>query len=286
MPTAGLAWLRMGALVAVDIDVCADRFRSLGFTIKDAEGAALALVSAITALAADALGPTDFTRVGLPPKMMLFYGAADAIPTMAGGPIEIFCTPGSKQVVIYGFHPEAVDEYCWVGPHQPLTHRVDALHPVTAKQVVEFRSRALELCESAGLHPQHRIPSANGNGARVSSNVVGDYQSEVLSLIGRNRRRDPREIAAEYFRQSVDGEKHYRLVAICGALILHHFTDEQIIAALAPVYGAIVHDDPSLSRLKVCPRRVRAGMRARGTNVVTLTELDEWLGPNWSIRHA
>ena len=110
--------------------------------------------------------------------------------------------------------------------------------------------------------------------------------SEVLSLIGKAWRQDPREIAAEYFRQSVDGEKHYRMVAVCGALILRRFTDDEIIAALAPVYRDIVHDDPSMSRLHVCPRRVRAGMRARGTNVTTLAQLDEWLGPKWSVRNA
>ena len=110
--------------------------------------------------------------------------------------------------------------------------------------------------------------------------------SEVLSLIGKAWRQDPREIAAEYFRQSIDGEKHYRMVAVCGALILRRFTDDEIITALEPVYRAIVHDDPSMSRLRVCPPRMRAGMRARGTNVTTLAQLDEWLGPKWSIRNA
>ena len=164
-----------------------------------------------------------------------------------------------------------------------MTHSIDALHPVTAKQVIDFRARALELCDSAGLKPQQRAPSVNGSSARVSSGIVGDYMSEVLSLIGKAWRQDPREIAADYFRQSVDGEKHYRMVAVCGALILRRFTDDEIIAALAPVYRDIVSDDPSMSRLRICPRRVRAGMRARGTNVVTLAQLDEWLGPNWSI---
>ncbi len=65
-------------------------------------------------------------------------------------------------------------------------------------------------------------------------------------------------------------------------MILRRFTDDQIIAALAPVYRAIVHDDPSMSRLRVCPPR----MRARGSNVVTLAQLDKWLGPNWPIRRG
>jgi hypothetical protein len=213
---------------------------------------------------------------------MLLYAAADAVPTMAGGPVELFSAPRSKQVVLGGFHPEAVDEYRWVGRCSPVTHPFGVLHPITAKEAIDFRERALELCEQAGLAPQQRAPSVG----RAGSGIVGDYMSEVLSLIGKAWRQDPREIAAEYFRQSVDGEKHYRMAAVCGALILRRFSDSEIIAALAPVYRAIVHDDPSMSRLRVCPPRMRAGMRSRGPNVATLQQLDEWLGPSWSIRNA
>ena len=88
------------------------------------------------------LGPTDFVRVGLPPKAMLLYAAADAVPTMAGGPVEFFCTPGSKQVVLGGFHPEAVDEYRWVGRCSPITHRFDDLPQVASQQVIDFRARS------------------------------------------------------------------------------------------------------------------------------------------------
>jgi Bifunctional DNA primase/polymerase, N-terminal len=281
----GIGCVMNGRFVAVDIDVCDDRFREFGFTVKDAAREALALVSKIKALAVEALGLTDFARVGLPPKVMLFYAAGDAVPTMAGAAVEIFSAPGSKQVVIYGFHSEAVDEYQWVGSRQPLTHSIDTLSPITAKQAIDFRTEALVLCDQAGLKPQQRNPSGNTSG-RVSSGVVGDYMSEVLSLIGKAWRQDPREIAVEYFRQSVDGEKHYRMVAVCGALILRRFGDDDIITALTPVYRAIVHDDPSMSRLRVCPPRIRAGMRARGTNVTTLQQLDEWFGPNWSIRNG
>jgi hypothetical protein len=272
-----------GRVVAFDVDVHPDRFRKLGFTIKDAEREAPALVAKIKSFAADALGPLDFARVGNPPKVMLLYSAADDVPTMAGGSVEVFCTAGSKQVVIGGFHPEAVDEYRWVAPRNPVTHHFDELHPVTAKQAIDFRTEALALCGQAGLTQQPRTTAGNGSG-RVSSGIVGDYMSEVLSLIGKAWRQDPREIAADYFRQSVPGDRHYRMVACVGALILRRFTDDEIIAALAPVYRAIVDDDPSISKLHICPRRVRAGMRSRGTNIITLAELDAWLGPNWVLQ--
>ena len=281
----GIGLVMDGRFVAVDIDVCEDRFRALGFTAKDAARSAPALVDKIKILAIEALGPIDFARVGLPPKVMLLYGAADAVPTMAGGPVEVFSAAGSKQVVIGGFHPEAVDEYRWVGSLNPVTHSFDTLHPVAAKQVVDFRTEAIALCDREGLKPQLRATIGHNSG-RVSSGIVGDYMTEILSLIGKAWRDDPRDIAAAYFRQSLEGEKHYRMVAVCGALILRRFTDDQIVAALTPVYRERVKDDPNMLRLRACPVRVRAGMRSRGTNVVTLAQLDDWLGPNWSVRNA
>ena len=142
----------------------------------------------------------------------------------------------------------------WFSAYQPLTHSIDMLAAVTSEQVVEFRAEALALCDQAGLRAQPRIQTANGDGARVDGGIVGDCMSEVLSRIGKAWRDDPRDVAAAYFRQSFEGEKHYRMVAVCGALILRRFTDEQIVAALAPVYGEIVRDDPSMSRLNVCPQ--------------------------------
>jgi hypothetical protein len=285
-PDCGIGYVMDGNVAAFDADISIDRFLKLGFTIKDAERAARDLAAEIKVLAVKTLGPADFVRVGLAPKFMLFYAAIDTIPTMAGSAVEVFCGPATKQVLLYGFHAEAVDKYRWVGARQPLTHSIDDLPAVASEQAVEFRAEALALCDQAGLRAQPRIQTANGGGARVSSGIVGDYMTEVLTLIGKNWHQDPGEVAVDYFRQSVDGERHYRVVAICGPLILRHFTDDEIIAALAPAYAAIVHDNPSLSRLKVCPARLRRGMRALGTNVATLAELDAWLGAEWSICHA
>jgi hypothetical protein len=281
-PDCGVGLVADGRFVAIDIDVCDERFRNVGFKVRDSERAAQDLVSKLKTLALTAFGSIDWARVGLDPKTLLLYAAVDAVSTTAGGPVEVFSTPASKQVVIGGFHPVAVDEYKWVGRCNPVMHRLRDLHPVSALQVTQYRVEALQLCESSGLKFQSptTVGDRTGN-CRVSSGIVGDYMSEVLSQIGKAWRQDPREIGAEYFRQSIDGEKHYRMVAVCGALILRRFTDDEIIAALEPVYRAIVHDDPSMSRLRICPRRVRAGMRVRGTNVVTLAELDAWLGPGW-----
>ena len=134
-------------------------------------------------------------------------------------------------------------------------------------RLLTIELEALQLCESSGLKLQSPTTGTVGDragSAHVSSGIVGDYQREVLSLIGKAWDRDPLEVAAEYFRQSIPGERHYRMVACVGALILRHYDDAQIINALAPVYRDIVPDDASMARLRVCPGRVRRGMRARG----------------------
>jgi hypothetical protein len=70
------------------------------------------------------------------------------------------------------------------------------------------------------------------------------------------------------------------------ALILRRYSDDDIIAALAPVYRAIVHDDPSFvaaPHLPAAHARRHAGSR---DECPTLAQLDAWLGPNWSIRNG
>ena len=150
-PDCGIGYVVDGNVVAFDADISIDRFRKLGFTIKDAERTARSLSADLKVLAVRMLGPIDFVRVGLAPKFMLFYAAVDTISTMAGSAVEVFCGPATKQFVLYGFHAEAVDEYRWVGPYQPLTHSIDTASRRHAEQAVEFRAEALVLCEQAGL---------------------------------------------------------------------------------------------------------------------------------------
>jgi Bifunctional DNA primase/polymerase, N-terminal len=66
-PECGIGYVADGNVVAFDADISIDRFRKIGFTIKDAERAARSLSADLKALAVRMLGPIDFVRVGLAP---------------------------------------------------------------------------------------------------------------------------------------------------------------------------------------------------------------------------
>jgi hypothetical protein len=272
-----------GRWVAIDSDVSIEKFRVAGHSARDAERLTPQLARRVEKLAETPLGSTGFMREGLPPKRLLFYGPEGEVPTQAGGVVEIFSTPSSKQVVLYGFHPEKVDEYEWIGAYQPLLHHFDLLPRVTAAQTTAFRAEALHLCERGGLSPTRRDPASTRSDVVSSSGIVGDLMSDVLRRMGRSPNVDRHKIAADYFAQIVEGEKHYHVTAVVGALILSRFVDEQIFAALAPSYREIFYNDPSCVKLRAFARRTRAGMAARGADVVPLNELDRIFGPEWSL---
>jgi hypothetical protein len=259
-PLCNISMVMSGRVVAVDIDVLDED-----------------LVKELVALAIKWLGPVDFCRVGQPPKVMIFYRALDAIPTFAGAVIEIFCTAGSKQVLLFGRHPETGGEYEWTGLCSPLSHRFEQLSGVRASEVIAFREQALEIVAGSGyIRPR---PSASGSSFGPSYSVagIGDMMSEILREIG-VANADPLTVAASYFERAPDGAKHYAMVAAVSALVLRGYSDRQIIEALIDSYRRRVHDDPGLRNLLVCPERVRRGMLRRGAvlpdSPVPRTELD------------
>jgi hypothetical protein len=109
-PLCNISMVMSGCVVAVDIDVLDED-----------------LVKEIIDLAVKMLGPVDFRRVGQGPKVSVFYRALDQVPTFAATVVEIFCTPGSKQVLLFGKHPETGGEYEWTGLCSPLSHRLEQL---------------------------------------------------------------------------------------------------------------------------------------------------------------
>jgi hypothetical protein len=284
-PDCGIGLVCCGLWVGLDIDISAEKCRSAGHNLRDAERLAPQLVREVREIAFRVARPTGFRRQGLPPKEALYYGAVDEVPTMAGAAVEVFCTVSSKQMVADGFHPEAITEYQWLGTHQPIIHPFSSLPPITAEQAIAFRAEALELCAQHGLvssRPAGAPRSPSSPGYSALSGIVSDFMRDVLRTMGATYWVDRRETAANYFARAVEGEKHYVMTAVVGALIISGFDDDQIIAALEPTYRQIVHDDPSCANLRKNPMRVRAGMAARGADVVPLSELDRIFGPAWS----
>jgi hypothetical protein len=124
-----------GSAVAVDIDFAADA--DMGARIK--------------AVALEVFGETPFERVGKPPKVMLVYRAAEAIPKQAfkrtdnsGDGIDIQGV--GSQFVAFGIHPDTGEPYQWTGPKSPLDAAPDAAPEITAAQVGTFLARVREFC--------------------------------------------------------------------------------------------------------------------------------------------
>ena len=172
-PDANIGFVMDGQTVAIDADIAAGNFSPPNAT------KATALARGLGKLADEILGKTGFVRVGLEPKWMRFYAAADTVPTLAGGPIEVFCAASSKQVLLYGLHP-AGTEYRWTGKASPLTRSWARLPPVRAAQAAEFRRRAIEACDKGGFNFTKR--TLNGFPAL-------NRQRPALNGPGRNRLR-------------------------------------------------------------------------------------------------
>jgi hypothetical protein len=279
-PDANIGFVMDGQTVALDADIAAGNFSPPNAT------KAMALARELGKLADEILGKTGFVRGGLEPKWMRFYAAADTVPTIAGGGVEVFCAAGSKQVLIGGRHPSGT-EYHWTGNASPLTCSWALLPPVRAVQVVDFRRRAIEACDKAGFRLNKRSP----NGARRAAcalapgngGIVSELLSELLVLIAQAPERDRREIAAEFFGRSEVGERHYHLTAAASALVLWGYGDNEIIEALRAAYAENVPDDPKMIGLIERPASVRLGMAARGAAVFPVSDLDRTLGSDWSI---
>jgi hypothetical protein len=279
-PDANIGFVMDGQTVAIDADIAAGNFSPPNVT------KATALARGLGKLADEILGKTGFVRVGLEPKWMRFYAAADTVPTMAGGGVEVFCAAGSKQVLIGGRHPSGT-EYRWTGKASPLTCSWALLPSVHAAQVIEFRRRAIEACDKAGFKLAKRSPNsarrtacamAPGNGG-----IVSELLSELLALMAQAPERDRRAIAAEFFGRAEFGERHYHLTAAASALVLRGYGDNEIIEALRAAYAENVPDDPKMIGLIERPASVRLGMAARGAAVFPVSDLDRTLGSDWSI---
>jgi len=244
-PAASISLVMSGREVILDMDILNED-----------------LIKEILELALKMLGPIDFRRVGRAPKVSLFYRALDDIPTRVGLVIEIFSTAGTKQVLLYGRHPETGGEYEWTGLGSPLTHRFEQMPRVRARQVAAFHDVALKLVADSG-YVKPAKPAKDGSAVGPSANVgnIGDMMAEILRAMGNG---DPPAVASSYFERTPDGAKHYAMVAAVSALVLRGYSDHQIVVALTDAYQRRVDDDPGLKNLLVCPERVRRGLLRRG----------------------
>jgi hypothetical protein len=116
-PCAGVGLLT-GDIVAVDIDVL-DRY----------------LVSRILDYADQILGETPLYRVGLEPKLLLVYRAAERMKKRHVGKVEILGE--GQQFVAYGIHPATKQPYRWT-VKSPVEVAAQDLPVVTSMRIDKF----------------------------------------------------------------------------------------------------------------------------------------------------
>jgi hypothetical protein len=241
-PQCGIGAVMTGNSVAVDIDIGADKFPDL--EPQQALARAASLVDEITEVALFRLGPADWRRIGMFPKALLLYRAQDQIETRTGDTIEIFSTPGSKQVVLYGRHPDAGREYEWVGRCNPFDSTPADLPAVTSASVSQFLVAALRICDAEIPKPPKPAPPETSNLVAPTSSDIGPMMGELLTAMFNQEHVQPGELAAQYLSAAVPG---------------------------------ISPDDPALLKLRNCLRSVRKSFARRARKV------DEMAGSGWSL---
>ena len=229
---ANIALVMSGGVVVIDNDVLDED-----------------LIKELLALAMETFGEIGWRRVGQAPKVSLFYRALDPIATFAGAVIEVFCSAGSKLVLLFGRHPDTGGEYEWLDC-SPLTHRYEQMPGARAHQVAAYLEAAKALVKASGYIKPAKAQSLGLTfGPSHSVAGIGDMMSEILRAVGADGA-DPVAAAASYFEQAPDGAKHYAMVAAVSVLVLRGYSDQQIVEALVDVYRRRVSDDPGLRNAK------------------------------------
>lgn len=172
------------------------------------------------------LGKPAMIRVGNPPKLMLFYGAARGVRSAKIHPIELFC--GTGQVAAFGIHPKTGTAYEWRGG-SPLQLKPSELQPIVTMAALENFLRAAapllrpmrearELATSGKITPILRgAQPTNPSTARLRELVTahnGLILPGVMAWI------------AEVGARGTD--RHNTVVALCGYLVHHGWSCEDV----------------------------------------------------------
>ncbi len=161
-PDAGVG-IACGNIIAVDIDILDE-----------------AIASVVEDTIRLTLGETPLKRVGMAPKRLLVYRAAEPFKKITAGPIEVLAE--GQQFVAFGIHPATGLDYSW-GDLMPYDVPVHLLPVVTRQQVQEAVSIALDLVPG---FMRSRARSVEPAATRVS----GFVECSGTSVLGLQAHRD------------------------------------------------------------------------------------------------
>lgn len=140
----------------------------------------------IVAALVDALPPTDWHRIGRPPRRLLLYSGSLSrnLRWPCGLPIECFSVAG--QIVLYGLHPKTGKEYSWP-LRQPIEVAPWALPPCDEPRLVSSIQRvAQRLGDRAGgavsSSVSELLTAALGRAARALGPEASDLELYAHAL--------------------------------------------------------------------------------------------------------
>jgi hypothetical protein len=116
--------------------------------------------------------------------------------------------------------------------------------------------------------------------------VIGQHMTAVLRAIGRDPRKDPRDVAREYLCRA--GERYNTMSGCVGALVISGFSDGAILTALEDTYRGLFAAEElrdHMTAFYAAPAGLRSCLsRSMAGPVLPVDELDEQLCvANWSL---
>jgi hypothetical protein len=185
-------------------------------------------------LADEILGVTPMVRIGLAPKCIRIYRAADSIKSRKLHPLEIFC--GSGQFVAFGWHAKADRPYIW--PHEsPLTLSVDsdAIPLVTRAKLDQFTTELFKVV------PRRLLPTRQGRPG-TGSQTVGERLRMLTTLHGSWKR-----AAAVVLSEAGEGYYNETLWAVVTSAAGHGIPEDVVWELVEKHFNG----DPEVSETKI-----------------------------------
>jgi hypothetical protein len=173
------------------------------------------------AIAVEVFGPTPLTRVGLPPKAMLFYRRPPSL-TITGrafGGYELYAATG--QVVLHSIHPDTGRPYLWIDERPEDVGPQDL--PIITTAMVEDFHRAMA---------PHRVLTPATATARPG--MALGTTADMLRMLGLSS--DPIAAAITATAHAAEGSRHATMVGAVVALSIMGFRPAEYEMALDAAY--------------------------------------------------
>jgi hypothetical protein len=174
----------------------------------------------------DICGSTDFIRIGMAPKSMLFYRAAPGLVVhgKAFGGYEIFSKSG--QAILFGIHPGTGRPYRWL-KSSPEDGRVSDLPPMTQSALEELHRALAPYC----LKSANRPGIAGGN---VYSGAANHRSGEFLKAVRAHT--DPLGFCRTCVLDSLPGDRYPTATNAIFALVTVGYSDDEIRESVVTPY--------------------------------------------------